>query len=73
MTTEAVVDIGAARTRKENLARRNWGRWGGDDERGTLNLLGPAEVTAAAVEKPGTKPATHRAYVTRTRYRMRRK
>jgi|HubBroStandDraft_5_1064220.scaffolds.fasta_scaffold04447_2 kynurenine formamidase len=26
----------------------NWGRWGDDDERGTLNLVGPAEVAAAA-------------------------
>ena len=32
------------------LARRvnNWGRWGPDDERGTLNLLTPAHVRAAA-------------------------
>lgn len=42
------MDIQAAITRKQELARRNWGRWGGDDERGTLNLLGPAEVMAAA-------------------------
>jgi kynurenine formamidase len=26
----------------------NWGRWGPDDERGTLNLLGPADVVRAA-------------------------
>ncbi|MFI4974952.1 MAG: cyclase family protein [Caulobacterales bacterium] len=26
----------------------NWGRWGADDERGTLNHLTPVEVTAAA-------------------------
>lgn len=26
----------------------NWGRWGGDDERGALNLLTPAQVVAAA-------------------------
>ena len=26
----------------------NWGRWGDDDERGTLNLLTPAAVVAAA-------------------------
>src|SRR3954462_6503322 len=32
------------------LARtvNNWGRWGSDDERGTLNLLTPAHVAAAA-------------------------
>lgn len=27
---------------------RNWGRWGEDDERGTLNHLAPAEARAAA-------------------------
>ena len=27
---------------------KNWGRWGADDERGTLNLLTPAKVTEAA-------------------------
>jgi kynurenine formamidase len=26
--------------------RGNWGRWGADDERGALNLIGPAEVLA---------------------------
>jgi len=26
--------------------RSNWGRWGDDDERGALNLVGPAEVLA---------------------------
>ncbi|UTP38212.1 cyclase family protein [Phenylobacterium sp. LH3H17] len=26
----------------------NWGRWGDDDERGALNHIGPAEITAAA-------------------------
>jgi hypothetical protein len=28
-------------------AVKNWGRWGPDDERGTLNYLTPAEVAAA--------------------------
>lgn len=27
---------------------RNWGRWGDDDERGTLNLIGPEHRAAAA-------------------------
>ena len=27
---------------------KNWGRWGGDDERGTLNFIGDKEVAAAA-------------------------
>jgi hypothetical protein len=26
----------------------NWGRWGDDDQRGTQNLIGPAERVAAA-------------------------
>ena len=26
----------------------NWGRWGADDERGTLNYLTPEKVAAAA-------------------------
>jgi hypothetical protein len=26
----------------------NWSRWGADDERGTLNLLGSEEVVRAA-------------------------
>ena len=31
---------------KESIG--NWGRWGDDDERGTLNLLTPEVVRAAA-------------------------
>ena len=40
------------------LARRvnNWGRWGTDDERGTLNLLTPAHVRdAAALVRDGRR------------------
>lgn len=33
---------------RARLARHNWGRWGDADERGTLNLVGPAEVAAAS-------------------------
>jgi kynurenine formamidase len=28
--------------------RRNWGRWGPDDQRGAINLIDPAKVAAAA-------------------------
>ena len=28
----------------------NWGRWGADDQLGTLNLVGPHHVRAAAAE-----------------------
>ena len=45
----AAVD-GAEFTEFTELARavNNWGRWGSDDERGTLNLLTPAHAAAAA-------------------------
>ena len=38
------------RTEFENLfqAVRNWGRWGHEDERGTLNFIGPEQVRRAA-------------------------
>jgi kynurenine formamidase len=32
----------------DNWGHGNWGRWGADDERGTLNLLTPETVVAAA-------------------------
>jgi kynurenine formamidase len=32
----------------EDYGPSNWGRWGSDDERGTLNFIGPAEIAAAA-------------------------
>src|SRR5687768_1637972 len=33
----------------------NWGRWGGDDEIGTMNLLTPARrIAAAALVREGT-------------------
>ena len=28
--------------------RRNWGRWGNDDQKGALNLITPAKRVAAA-------------------------
>jgi F420-0:gamma-glutamyl ligase len=28
--------------------RSNWGRWGADDERGAVNLIGPTEIAGAA-------------------------
>ena len=30
----------------------NWGRWGADDERGTLNLLTAERVASAAASGP---------------------
>jgi kynurenine formamidase len=37
-----------ARWREIGDAVRNWGRWGADDQRGTMNLIGPAEIASAA-------------------------
>ncbi|MEZ5776566.1 MAG: hypothetical protein R3D33_18205 [Hyphomicrobiaceae bacterium] len=34
-------------------AVKNWGRWGPDDERGTMNYLTPDKVAAAALVKSG--------------------
>ena len=46
--TKADVDTIAAKV-------RNWGRWGDDDERGTLNLITPAKQAAAlALATEGT-------------------
>lgn len=39
---------GSAGERRARLARRNWGRWGSGDERGSPNLNGPAEIAAAS-------------------------
>jgi hypothetical protein len=30
------------------MSKERWGRWGDEDERGALNLIGPDEVRAAA-------------------------
>jgi kynurenine formamidase len=42
------VQVTAAEFRELFNALSSWGRWGEDDERGALNLLGAAQVTAAA-------------------------
>lgn len=34
--------------RNTGLAVRNWGRWGSEDQRGTMNLVGPEQVRRAA-------------------------
>src|SRR3954453_23485473 len=34
--------------RKVGERNRNWGRWGAEDERGTVNLITPEKVAAAA-------------------------
>ncbi|MBE1530220.1 cyclase family protein [Actinomadura algeriensis] len=41
-----VIDMDGVRALGRELS--NWGRWGDDDQRGTLNLIEPARVTAAA-------------------------
>ena len=46
MTDSAVVSSGEFASLFDELS--NWGRWGPEDERGTLNLLTPERVAAAA-------------------------
>ena len=43
-------ELNLKRSDIEAMAKRvsNWGRWGPDDELGTLNYIGPAELKAAA-------------------------
>ena len=49
----------------EQLAARvsNWGRWGADDQRGTLNLIGPDSVLRglAAAARAGDVARFHAA------------
>ena len=35
----------------DSVATNNWGRWGDDDQRGTLNLITPEAVKAAALRR----------------------
>lgn len=41
-----MIDMDGIRALGRELS--NWGRWGADDERGTLNLIAPEQVRAAA-------------------------
>ena len=45
---ERRLDVTAAEFREIFERVSNWGRWGPDDERGTLNLLTPERIAAAA-------------------------
>src|SRR3546814_745119 len=43
----------------------NWGRWGADDQRGTLNHIGPDEIArAAALVREGRTVSLSRAFPT---------
>jgi len=51
-------------TRVREIARRvsNWGRWGADDERGTVNFITPDVVCrAAAYVRRGAVPGGRRS------------
>ena len=48
MTREPQADVGSVAARRAALVRRNWQRFGVDDERGALNLLESSEVVSAA-------------------------
>jgi hypothetical protein len=51
---------------------KNWGRWGADDERGTLNLLTPEHTAAAARNVVGRTVSCGRPSRRRSRTRCRR-
>ena len=44
--TEGKLDMNILRETAEKC--KNWGKWGPDDEAGTLNYIGPEEIIAAA-------------------------
>jgi hypothetical protein len=46
-STGSTLDIETVHVLAQELS--NWGRWGSDDQRGTLNLIGPEQVVTAAV------------------------
>jgi kynurenine formamidase len=55
----------AAREQSENpfIYRRNWGRWGNDDQRGAVNLITPAKrAAAAALVKTGRTVSIGRVF-----------
>lgn len=43
---EKMFDLAHLRATAEKC--KNWGRWGPDDEAGTLNFIGPEEVVNAS-------------------------
>ena len=48
--------------RETGLRYRNWGKWGADDERGTLNYITPETIALAAgrfASLPCRLPANH--------------
>jgi kynurenine formamidase len=50
ITKAQIAGVPATRAQPENILayRRNWGRWGADDQMGAVNLITPAKRTAAA-------------------------
>jgi kynurenine formamidase len=63
MTEQSVMTADEVRAHGERLGvRSNWGRWGADDERGTLNLITPDNaLRAAATIRTGTTLTLGRA------------
>jgi kynurenine formamidase len=45
---ELIIAAMADIIRETGVRCRNWGRWGADDERGTLNYITPADIVRAA-------------------------
>jgi len=53
----------AAEVRSWYTDRRNWGRWGDDDQRGAINLITPEKTTAAAkLVRKGRKVSMSRVF-----------
>ena len=50
LTPPAPVTLAAFDTMFEEV--KNWGKWGDDDELGTLNYITPDKVAAAAAPRP---------------------
>lgn len=46
--TYTVNDAGKVQGGYEPTGPHNWGRWGGEDQRGAQNLIGPEQIVAAA-------------------------
>ena len=64
---DAIAELSTSEAELSNLFDRvrNWGRWGDEDQRGTLNHIGPAEmIRAAALVTEGKSVSLSRPFPT---------
>lgn len=61
--TYTVDDAGKVQGGYEPTGPYNWGRWGGEDQRGAQNLIGPEQIVAAAglVQRGRRSPSPFRS------------